>query len=263
MSNILTELLYDLDATKKIERHEELPFEAGVLGSEGTLQARRMLANVYVLTGTIDPKDLAEDKTLSREADPYFWRGQCAYYGVWDKNDPSKILMAARLIRPNEDGVHSLQVHLEDFDERYSAALMRRDPSEIAELAAYVKAPELEPVASRLCSLYLIRELIRDSRDKQIKTWIFGLRPQLKTKYERLFGPGLDKRGEVMHLGNFKTPFLPYSVDVEAAWRRLMAASRLRIGSSAIARFVGMTNPAEPKRKQPVRANAARAKIAH
>jgi hypothetical protein len=242
MTNQLTERLYDFRASQEISRHEELPYEAGVLGPEGTLQARRILAQKYVFTGTVDPADLAPDGTLGPDADPYYYRGQRTYYGVWDRNDPSKILITASLIHPDSRGVSSLQLHLEDIDQEYRAELEKRKPEEIAELTAYVKSSELvDPVQSRLCALYLIREIIKDSRDKGIRTWVFGLRPQLKSKYKRLFGPGLDKRGETVRLGTFKTPFLPYSVDVERAWRKLMDSSILRVGSRAMARFVGMS----------------------
>lgn len=263
MTNVMSEILDDLRAARQIERPNELPYEAGVLDERGTLQARQMLARVYVLTGTVKPEDLTPEGTLDEKADPYYYRGQCTYYGVWDRNNPDKLLMAARLVHPDKEmGAHSLQVHLEDLDPDYVTELLNRDPNEIAEFAAYVKAPELGGVPSRLTSLYLIREIIRDSRDRGIKTWVFGLRPQLKTKYERLFGPGLDRRGRVVHLGNFKSEFLPYSVDVEAAWRRLLDSSRMRIGSRAIARFVGMTQPSTSVRA-PARAGSARAKIAH
>lgn len=242
MTNLVSEVYHDLTASRMIERHEELPYEAGVLGPEATLQARRMLANVYVLTGTVNRDSLADDGTLGPDADPYYYKGQRVYYGVWDRGNPDKLLMAASLILPDDDGVESLQLHLEDVDPEYVRDLKRRRPEEIAELTAYVKTPELGPLKSRLCSLYLIRELIADSRRSGIRTWVFGLRPQLKKKYERLFGPGLDKRGKSVRLGSFNTPFLPYSVDVEMAWRRLMEPSLLRPGSKAMARFIGMAS---------------------
>lgn len=261
MANILRELLYDLQAVKEIEQPQNLPYEAGILKGEDIVKARQMLANVYVYTGTVDRESLTEQGTLSDEVDPY-WR-HSTYYGVWDANDPDRLLMAARLIHPDENGVHSLQIHLEDLPEDYCRELLQANPNEIAELAAYVKAPNLGPVESRLSTLYLIRELIRDSRAKGVKTWVFGLRPQLKTKYERLFGPGLDRHGDIVHLGAFKSEFLPYSVDVERSWRRLMDSSRRRIGSKAIARFVGMSESTGWTKPKSKKITAPRAKVAH
>ena len=237
MSNIFMEIYYDLIAAHEISNPEKLPYHAEVLDATGIQQARKMLADVYVRKGVVTPESLAEDGTLADEADPY-WR-RSIYYGVRSEHDPSRLLITSRLVQPSDEGVDSLQIHIDELDQDLQAELRNSDPAGIAEFAAYVKEVGLGQIESRLVSLYLIRKMVYDSQARGIKTWVFGMRPELRKKYERIFGPALERRGDTVHLGSFKADFVPYKIDVESSWRRLMTASHLRLGSHAIATFVG------------------------
>jgi hypothetical protein len=73
-----------------------------------------------------------------------------------------------------------------------------------------VKAEGLDPIESRIVSMYLIREMMADSRDHDIETWVFGLRQELVPKYEKTFGPALDRCGDRTRLGRFNAAvFVP------------------------------------------------------
>ncbi len=237
MSHFLKEIYFDLKAAETIKKPDELPYCAEVLDADGVTQARQMLAEVYAAKGLVAEHDLAADGTLNDEADLY-WH-HAIYYGVRDKTNAQRLLMAARLIVPEADDINSLQIHLDEIDPAVRDELYAQNPATVAEFASYVKEPGLDPLASRLASLYLIRQMIRDSRSRDIQTWVFGLRPELQKKYERIFGPAMTRCGTEVHLGHFDIACIPYRINVEESWRRLRKSSRWRLGSVAIANFVG------------------------
>lgn len=234
------DLYRDFRAVEALKHSDNLPYRAEILSGDDIQQARRMLASAYVEKGIVSADELTPDHTLNAELDPY-WE-HSIYYGVRDERDPSQLLIASRfvLVPEGQQADGSLQMHFEDIDPAVADELRVQDPSTIAEFAAYVKRPGLDPITSRIVSMYLIREMVSDSRDHGIKTWVFGLRPELRNKYEKTFGPALDRCGDSVRLGAFKkASFVPYRIDVEASWQRLMQSSRWRLGSRAIAAFVG------------------------
>ncbi|HET9412182.1 MAG TPA: hypothetical protein VFO38_05035 [Candidatus Saccharimonadales bacterium] len=236
MVNPFRNLLYDLRAAKELKNFERLPFYAEILNEQNTLRARQMLARVYVSKGVVQQKSLTVQGTISDSVDPY-WR-QSIYYGVFSKDDPDRILMTARLIRP-VNRLESLQLHLDDLSPGVREKLQQIDLKKVAEFAAYVKEPGLDPLTSRVVSLYLIREMVWDSRKRGIETWLFGMRPELQRKYARNFGPALHRLGKKVHLGRFNAIFVPYKVDIEAASRRLQTSSYWRLGSRTVSSFIG------------------------
>lgn len=236
MKQYIPAIFYDLQSAAVIRKASQLPYQAKVLNKKGTLQSRRMLANVYVHKNVIGPSVLTAQGTMDEKKDPYW--SHAVYYGVYDKRNPNILLITARLILPINNDIGSLQVHFDELAPAARQEINALPPNTIAEFASYVKRPDLGPVTSRVVSLYLIREMIVDSRRRGITTWVFGLRPELQKKYERLFGSALERCGSTVHLGDFTTSFIPYKVDVEHSWQRFVKASRWQIGGNAVANFV-------------------------
>jgi hypothetical protein len=241
----ILERYHNYKAVETLKDADRLPYHAKVLEGEEIQDARRMLARVYADKGVVGPDDLADNGTLNSDKDPYW--PHSVYYGVYDQNDPTRLLIASRIVLATEGGIdESLQMHFDDIDPKVAAELRARDAATIGEFAAYVKAEGLDPIESRVVSLFLIREMARDSLEHGVTTWVCGMRDEIRSKYKRLFGPALQRCGDRVRLGSFNSAaFVPHTIEIEQGLERMANGSRWRIGSRAIAGFMGKVyNPA-------------------
>lgn len=214
---------------------ENLPYEAGVLDEAGKLEARQWTANVYKQHGMVADEELAHDGTLEPDVDPFVDRS--IYYGVRSRED-SKLLMASRLIMPRDGDIYSMQMHTEDLPLEKQEELLPLGDS-VAEFASYIKRPGLGPVDSRFSSLFLIREILRDSVDNDIDHWVFTMNPSVASSYERVFGNSMEKIGSDVRSGQFKVGNLAaFHVRVREGLQNLRTGSFKTLAALALKKFM-------------------------
>ena len=105
-----------------------LPYYAEELDWKGQLQARDLLTRTYLDKGVVNPGDVdtifrneQEYKSIKLEKDPY--RGHAVYFGVRSTEKPGELLATGRLIRCDESGLNSLQIHSSELDEEWHRSL--------------------------------------------------------------------------------------------------------------------------------------------
>lgn len=232
-------------AIRAIRHADRLPYYAEQLSAEDRLLARKMLAKAYLERGGITKSALNPDGTLNKFNDPY--QARSYYFGVKDARDRARLLMAARLIVPENGDISTLQLHLEDLSPEGRRRMNEAGGRNMAEFASFVKDPSVRGAESGVASLFLMRSMLDASLAMGIKTWVFGIRPEIATKYYKLFGPVMESLGEGVHLGHFTTTvFIPYMVDVNSAVARLQKKGHLSFaGRRAIAKFMAGSDRAQ------------------
>lgn len=235
-ANQLHHTVNSLHLLHEIRNFRELPYEAKVLETEEEiLQARRLLADVYLANGAIDESYLSEQGTLKDEFDPYYRRA--TYFGTYDPSKPDELLATARLIHPRAGGgVDTLQLHIDDLEPEWQKELRMQDPRGLAEFASLVKKRE----TGSMPTLFLIREMFHFSREYDID-WVCGLKPELLAKFVRQFGDALEPMGQKVHLGNLKPTYVPLRIDTKKGLENLLnTKGRLiqSIGKRAMSAFM-------------------------
>lgn len=223
-----------LQLIRDLRNLDTLSYKAQVLSQKDTLKARQLQGSLYLLRGYVNPEDLDSRGCIIH--DPY--QHHSTYFGVFDPKNPGVLLASARFIHPtSEQGLRSLQLHIDDFGLAKKRRLLSDNPARYAEFSALVKRPGARTV-TYFC---LLREMLQFSFRRGIDVWLFSMNQgsnQIITSY---FGPLLEKIKENSRSGDFNAICTTYMLNVHVALERLQRPTRgslaFLVGKNTIARF--------------------------
>lgn len=215
LSNIAS-LIQDL------KHPEKSPYKVGRVERPAAIErVRRFAFDVYVKRGEIPPHLLNKDGMFGEDKDPYV--SHSVYFAVFDTRT-KEIVAASRLILPIEGKATSLQVDVTTLGKRAQAYVAEREPATIVEPASYAKAKG----APWIVTLYLLREMLHYSLDRNIGYWLMALNPHIESTYRRRFGGALHKLGARVYskvdLEGRRPQNVPYIMDVKNALHNLSNA---------------------------------------
>lgn len=218
---------------------DRLPYHARMLTDKTRiLAAQRLLGQVYVDKGILDPSCLDEFGRVDESLDPY--RNHATYFDVCDRTPEFSTypLIAGRLISPTpEEGFNSFQLRWEDLPDDVREDIFRQNPKHFKEFASLVKRPGVPQITS----LYLFRKMIRYSIDEDVKFWIFGLHSNLAAGYKKRFGAAIIQIGKTVRLASFNAQYVPFILDVKGVYSRFSEEHvplRRSLGHKALGRFM-------------------------
>lgn len=215
ISNIATLL-------QELNHPEGSPYKVGRVERPAAIERVRKFAfDVYVKRGEIPPHLLNKEGMFGEDKDPYV--DHSVYFAVFDTRTKT-IVAASRLILPIDGKATSLQVDVTTLGKRAQAYVAERESATIVEPASYAKAKG----APWVVTLYLLREMLHYSLDRNIGYWLMALNPHIEQTYRRRFGGALHKLGtrvfSKVDLGGRRPQNVPYIMDVNNALKNLSHA---------------------------------------
>lgn len=231
----LSNIRNQFELVRDLRNIEKLPYDVGRLDDQETLKARQLLGKLYRHKGYVKPEALGEDGVLIN--DPA--HEHSTYFGVIDTGNPSELEAAARIIHPDPSQKnYGLQVHLERWPAQAREEFLALDPpNRIGELSGMVKRPGARTSAV----FFVIREMLRFSKEHDIDKWIFSLNEGSRPIMISYFGPGMRVIEEHSQSADFDADCTTYLLDVNEAYEHLQKPSRgglaFMIGRMTLANF--------------------------
>lgn len=144
-------------------------------------------------------------------------------YGGFAKCDnlPDKQLVVTGRILRLPEGISSSQMHLEDLDAGWPEKLGEVPADQIVEVSGLAKAHELTMGGSgvgTVAAIAMLAQMMHDSRDMGITTWVCGLEKKIAPGLECVWGEVVMRRmGKEVRMGEYPRKYAPYCTPVEAS----------------------------------------------
>lgn len=139
----------------------------------------------------------------------------------------------ARIIRADEHGARSLQLHVDELPMEWQYFLDAIPATEIGEFGSLRSDSEGGPLAVNSLILGL-REV---SLHEGIRYWTGGLRPLTFKLLKRTYGDALQQIGETVHLGTLASEFVPFFVDLEKGFE-VITSTQQQLGKRTLGTFL-------------------------